>query len=159
MTGQLLAMTVSVESSSTYAHRLTVGDADIDELGHASNIAYIRWLQDSAVAHSSAVGLGWEAYARLGGVFVVRRQEVDYLRSALRGDAVEVRTRISSFMAAKCERVSEIVRKADEEVLLRALTTWGYVDASLGRPSRIPDEVLTAFGFPPRRRRALAANP
>ncbi|HSQ66715.1 MAG TPA: thioesterase family protein [Polyangiaceae bacterium] len=137
-----------------YRHRLEVAESDIDELGHASNICYVRWLQDAAVAHSTAVGLGFEGYVRLGGVFVVRRQELDYLRPALRGEALEVRTRVVSVMAAKCHRQTEIVRAADDTPLARAMTTWGFVDVTQGRPMRIPDEVYVAFGFEPRKRRS-----
>ena len=138
-----------------YHHRVEVAAADIDELGHASNICYVRWLQDAAVAHSTSVGLGYEGYIRLGGVFVVRRQELDYLRPALRGEALEVRTRVVSVMAAKCHRQTEIVRASDETPLARAMTTWGFVDVTVGRPMRIPDDVYVAFGFEPRKRRAI----
>ena len=67
----------------TFQLDLTVVDDDIDALGHASNIAFVRWIQDVAIAHSSAVGLGLEGYQRLGAVFVVVRHEIDYLRPAL----------------------------------------------------------------------------
>ncbi len=137
-----------------YQHPVLVSAEDIDELGHASNICYVRWLQDAAVAHSTAVGLGFEGYVRLGGVFVVRRQELDYLRPALRGESLEVRTRVVSVMAAKCHRQTEIVRGSDQAPLARAMTTWGFVDVSQGRPMRIPDEVYIAFGFAPRPRRS-----
>lgn len=142
-----------MELSSVYTHRVQVSDGDIDELGHANNVAYVRWLQEAAVAHSEAVGLGYAGYMSLGGVFVIRRQEIDYLRSALRGEALEVRTHVSSVMAAKCHRTTEIVRASDGVVLARALTTWGFVDASRGRPSRIPDAVYVAFGLTPRQKR------
>ncbi|HEX3344508.1 MAG TPA: acyl-CoA thioesterase, partial [Polyangiaceae bacterium] len=88
----------------TFRLGLSVADEDIDVLGHASNIAFVRWIQDVAIAHSTSVGLGLEAYQRLGGVFVVVRHEIDYVRSALRGEAIEARTWISSVMAAKCHR-------------------------------------------------------
>jgi acyl-CoA thioester hydrolase len=142
-----------VELSSVYTYLVQVTEADIDELGHANNVAYVRWLQDAAVAHSEVVGLGYAAYVRLGGVFVIRRQEVDYLRSALRGDELEVRTHVSSVMAAKCQRTTEIVRANDRVVLARGLTTWGFIDVSRGRPTRIPDEVYVAFGMTPKKKR------
>jgi len=142
-----------VELSSVYTYLVQVTEADIDELGHANNVAYVRWLQDAAVAHSEVVGLGYAAYVRLGGVFVIRRQEVDYLRSALRGDELEVRTHVSSVMAAKCQRTTEIVRANDGVVLARGLTTWGFIDVSRGRPTRIPDEVYVAFGMTPKKKR------
>jgi acyl-CoA thioester hydrolase len=119
---------------------------DIDALGHASNVAFVRWIQDVAVAHSAAVGLDLAAYGRMGAVFVVARHEIDYLRPALRGDLIEARTWISSVMAAKCERSTELVRKRDGEVLAKGLTTWGFIEIASGRPRRIAEEVRTAFG-------------
>ena len=136
-----------------FRHRVTVGESDLDELGHTNNIQYVRWLQDAAIAHSAHVGLTWERYVALGGVFVVRRHEIDYLRSALRGDELEVRTHVASVMAAKSERRYEIVRLGDETVLVRALTLWGFVDTTMGRPMRIPDEIYVAFGFEPRKKK------
>jgi acyl-CoA thioester hydrolase len=134
-----------VSEPDTFRLDLSVADADIDVLGHASNLAFVRWIQDVAIAHSSAVGLGLEAYHRLGAVFVVVRHEIDYVRPALRGDAIEARTWISSVMAAKCHRSTELVRKADGQVLARGLTTWGFIEMASGRPRRIPDEVRAAF--------------
>jgi acyl-CoA thioester hydrolase len=137
-----------------YQHQITVEDADIDMLGHASNIAFVRWIQDVAVAHSAAVGYALTAFLEKGAFFVVRRHEVDYLRPALRGEPLVVRTWIESAAAAKCERVTEIARLGpggEPELVATARTTWGYVEATTGRPVRIHDEVRAAFGMPPRK--------
>jgi acyl-CoA thioester hydrolase len=134
-----------VSGTDTYRLDLAVADEDIDVLGHASNIAFVRWIQDVALAHSSAVGLGLEAYQRLGAVFVVVRHEIDYLRPALRGERLEARTWISSVSAAKCLRSTELVRTNDGEVVARGQTTWGFVEMTTGRPRRIPHEVRAAF--------------
>jgi acyl-CoA thioester hydrolase len=137
-----------------------VAESDIDELGHASNIVYLRWVQDVAVAHSTTVGLGVEAYLALGAVFVVRRHEIEYLRPVLRGERLELRTWIDTVMAAKCRRATEIVRRdlragvEVDVVVARAMTTWGFVEMATGRPTRIPDAIRRAFGVaslrPPR---------
>jgi acyl-CoA thioester hydrolase len=132
-----------------YEHEIVVEAADIDQLGHASNIAFVRWIQDIAVAHSAAVGYDLATFQRQGAFFVVRRHEVDYLRPALRGEHLVVRTCIEAAAAAKCERVTEILR--GDELIAAARTTWGYVDATVGRPLRIPDEIRMAFGMPPRK--------
>jgi acyl-CoA thioester hydrolase len=134
-----------VEEAPTFEHAFAVGDGDIDDLGHASNIAYVRWIQDVAVAHSAAVGLDLAAYQRLGAVFVVARHEVDYLRPAFRGERLRARTWISSVTAAKCMRATEIVRAEDGVVLAKSVTTWGFVEVASGRPKRISDEVRRAF--------------
>jgi acyl-CoA thioester hydrolase len=130
-----------------YSLEISVVESDIDELGHASNIAYVRWIQDVAIAHSSAVGLDIDAYRKLGGLFFVRRHEIDYMRPVLRGDCLQVRTWISSASAAKCQRATEIVNDSGT-VVMKAVTTWGFVDVSTGRPVRIPESIRVAFGRP-----------
>ena len=120
---------------------------DIDELGHVSNIAYVRWVQDVATQHSSAVGLDFQAYQRLGGVFVVRRHEIDYLVPALVHDEIELLTHVESWKGAASERKTRIVRLRDGVLLARATTRWAYVSLTTGRPSRIPETIQHAFGF------------
>jgi acyl-CoA thioester hydrolase len=129
----------------TFRLQLTVRDDDVDVLGHASNIAFVRWIQDVAVAHSAAVGFDLDAYRRLGAAFVVVRHEVDYLRPAMLGDLVEARTWISSAMVAKVLRSTELVRVSDGQLLAKSLTTWGFVELATGRPRRIREELRLAF--------------
>ena len=38
-----------------YEIELDVMPADIDQLGHVNNVVYLRWVQDAAVAHWTAV--------------------------------------------------------------------------------------------------------
>ncbi|HQU47038.1 MAG TPA: acyl-CoA thioesterase, partial [Pirellulales bacterium] len=80
-----------------YEHHHVVRPDEIDELGHANNLAYLRWLQDAAVAHSAVQGWPAEAYRKLGLGWVVRSHEITYERPALPGDAVVVRTWVASF--------------------------------------------------------------
>ncbi len=118
-----------------------VGD-DIDDLGHVGNIVYVRWVLDAAATHSAALGWDLPAYRRAGGVFVVRRQEVDYLRPAFLGDRVRVETWVEELSRVTSLRRTRIVRGAEE--LARASTTWAFVSLE-GRPIRIPDPIAAAF--------------
>ncbi|MFO0672102.1 MAG: thioesterase family protein [Polyangiaceae bacterium] len=151
--------------SQVYVHRHVVGPSDIDYLGHASNIEYVRWVQDATVAHSESVGLSVAAYRKLGGIFVIRKNDIDYLRSANLGDELEIHTYVSGLLGAKAIRQTEILRAVDRAVLARAETTWGFVDLASGRPARVPHWVRDAFGFvaPPvptaLASRAIAAQP
>jgi acyl-CoA thioester hydrolase len=132
-----------------FAHQFTVAHADIDALGHANNTAYVRWIQDVAVAHSEQMGLALADYQSLGAVFVIRRHEIDYLRAAMENDRLEVRTWIDSARSASCMRATEIARVSDGAVLVKAMTTWAFIDTQSGRPTRITPEVRLKFGFPP----------
>jgi len=123
--------------------------SDIDELGHVSNITYLRWVQDVAKAHSNAVGWNYPRYRELGAVFVVRRHELDYLAPAMDGDALTLTTHIASWSGASCIRLSEIVRSVDGRALAKASTQWALVslgvNGSSPRPRRIPPELREAF--------------
>lgn len=125
--------------------RMVAPEQDVDALGHISNIAYVRWIQDVAVAHSAAVGFEPEQYLQRGSVFVVRKHEVEYLRSAKGGDEIELITFVASFRGAQSERHTRIVRLSDGQELVRAVTTWVYVSMESGRPRRIPVELQDAF--------------
>jgi acyl-CoA thioester hydrolase len=134
-----------VSDPDTFCLDFVVGEGDIDMLGHASNIAFVRWIQDVALAHSSAVGLDISTYQRIGAVFVVVRHEIDYVRPAMLGDAVQARTWISDVMAAKCIRHTELARVRDAQVIARGVTTWGFVGFDTGRPRRITPDIRAAF--------------
>ena len=124
-----------------------VGESDIDEPARqTTSLYYVRWLRYLAIAHSAAVGLDFDAYKRIGGVFVVRRHEIDYLRPVLRGARLELRTWIEDAQAAKCTRMTEIVDETGT-VVARGKTTWGYIDLAAARPARIPQPVRDAFQF------------
>jgi acyl-CoA thioester hydrolase len=134
-----------VNAAEIFRVQVIVADGDIDVLGHVNNVVFVRWIQEVALAHTAALGLGLDDLRRLGGAFVVARHEIDYLRPVLRGEAVEARTWISSLMVAKCVRATELVRAGDCEPLARARTTWGFVDLATGRPMRVPELVRRAL--------------
>lgn len=131
--------------SAIHEARFVVGADAIDELRHASNVAWVRWVQDAAKSHSEWCGFDYPRYVELGAVFVVRRHELDYLGSALEGDELVAETFIESWGAASSLRRTTIKRARDGQVMLRALTTWALVATTTGRPRRIPDVVRDAF--------------
>lgn len=87
-------------ASPEFHQQIVAPKSDVDELGHVSNIAYVRWIQEVAKAHSAAVGLDHAAYIGLGAVFVVRRHEIEYLAPAYGGDDVRLITWIEKWTAA-----------------------------------------------------------
>lgn len=128
---------------------LSVEEADIDELGHASNLSYVRWAIMAAVSHTSAVGLRPADYRRRGQSFVVRRQAIEYLRPAFAGERIEVETRVVSLRTATSAREALIVNAATGVRLAEATSLWAFVDLAAGRPARIPPEVRALFAVEP----------
>jgi acyl-CoA thioester hydrolase len=117
---------------------------DIDNLGHVSNVVYVRWLQEVGVAHSDATGWTWPRYQEFGAVFVVRRHEIDYLLPAKLGDVLTATTWIESMRAVSCLRRTEIFR-SDGQRVVSALTTWAMVGLTSAKPAKIPAEIRQLF--------------
>jgi acyl-CoA thioester hydrolase len=116
---------------------------DIDELGHVSNLVYLRWVQEVAMAHSRARGWDFAAYRALGAAFMVRRHEIDYIAQVTLGDELRAETWVDSWRAASCIRKTEIRR--GDIVVAKAATQWAMIGLATGRPQRIPEHLLAAF--------------
>jgi acyl-CoA thioester hydrolase len=129
---------------AAFSHRIIVTSRDIDPLGHANNVVYLQWVQDVAVAHSRAVGLDWDAYQKLGAIFVVRKHEIEYLSFALEGETLQVETWVSLTRGATSVRETRLC-KPDGTASARASTTWVLYDLASGRPRRVPPEVSKRF--------------
>lgn len=130
--------------AAVYRFRHTVSPEEIDQLGHAGNIHYVRWMQDAAVAHSAALGWPLDRYLALGAGWVVRSHQVTYRRQALEGEAVEVLTWVANMRRSTSLRKYEI-RNAAGQVLARAETDWAFIDYARQRPVRVPPEVAENF--------------
>lgn len=122
---------------------ITAANVDIDEIGHVSNVVYVRWVLEVAMAHSSACGWDFAAYRALGSIFVVRRHEIDYVAQVMAGETITAETWIEDWRQASCIRRTELSR--DGTPVARAATTWAFISMASGRPVRIPDEIRTKF--------------
>ncbi|MBI3829224.1 MAG: acyl-CoA thioesterase [Planctomycetes bacterium] len=128
-----------------YEHRLSVRASAIDRFGHANNQVYLAWLMQAAEAHSTAQGWPLEAYEHLGAGWFVRKHEIEYLRPALAGDELIVRTWVATLEKVTSLRRYEILRGPDAEKLAVASTNWVFVDFAKQSPCRIPEEVARSF--------------
>ena len=125
-----------------YPH--TVSPGDIDDLGHAANFHYIRWMQLAAVAHSTANGWSASRYDELGAGWVVRSHQITYLKPAFEGDQLVIRTWVANMKPATSLRRYEI-RLRDGGLLARAETDWAFVNYARQKAVRIPPEVAGSF--------------
>jgi acyl-CoA thioester hydrolase len=128
---------------------IEIDPGDIDELGHVSNLVYLRWVQEVATAHSSAVGYDQAAYRRLGAIFVVRRHQIDYHRPAYPGEPLQAVTWVASWKRVSSVRCTEILRRNDGVLLARASTLWAFVGLDSGRLQQVPGELYRRFLEPP----------
>jgi len=124
---------------------LTAEPQHIDELGHVNNAVWVQWIQQVAVAH-------WEAAADAAHkdayFWVVVRHEIDYLRAAHEGDVITARTWVGDApKGARFDRFVEFAG-ADGKICVRAKTDWAIIDKALGRPIRVPPDIVAPFVSP-----------
>lgn len=150
-----------------YVAHVRVRHHELDALGHVNNAAYLNYLEQAGIEHSTALGYGGERLRQLGGLFIARRHEIDYLRPALAGDLLQIVTWIGEQRGAQAVREYALARLATadrqnlpadrflapgfalpEAILVRARTYWVWVGADDGRPRRPPPDLRTAFQRP-----------
>ena len=120
----------------------TAAPEHIDELGHVNNAVWVQWIQQVAVAHwdSVAAQVQKDAY-----YWVVVRHEIDYLRPAHEEDRISARTWVADApQGARFDRFVEFTGP-DGKICVRSKTQWAIIDKALGRPIRVPVEVVAPF--------------
>ncbi|GAB1545580.1 acyl-CoA thioesterase [Scytonema sp. NUACC21] len=129
----------------TFKTLLRVRHYEMDALGHVNNAVYQNYLEQAAIEHSEHLGLNLAVYRELGGVFVMRRVEIDYLRPAIAGDTLEVTTWVKEMRGTRAYRQYEIRKQNQEDLLVTAEVLWVWVDYKTMRPRPIPNLMLEKF--------------
>ena len=132
-------------SEPVFKRSRVVEPSDCDELGHVNNVRWLAFVGELAGAHAQRRGSDNDTLREQGALWIVRRHEIDYHRSALPGEALVEETWVESISGARSVRHSRFTRAHDGELLVTAVTTWAYVDAKTQRPRRIPADMIERF--------------
>jgi len=127
-----------------YESRLRVRTYEVDALGHVNNAVYLHYLEQAATEHAEAMGFDRARLSELGGLFVVRRHEIDYLGAALMGDDLRIVTWPDLIKGPRAIRRYEIRHAVSGKLLVQASTVWAWIDQS-GRPRPVPRAIVDAF--------------
>ena len=130
-------------------HPLMVTNDVIDVNGHVNNLAYLQWMQDAAIEHSTRQGWPLERYQRDRTGWVVRSHFIEYLLPAFAGERLSLLTWVTGFRRHSSPRRSCFWRPSDRQVVARAETIWVFVDTARGRPAAVPPELRSAFEIVP----------
>ena len=124
-----------------FSHSLTVSAADIDAQNHVNNVAYVRWIQEAAVAHWFSVT---NDKTREKLTWIVTRHEIDYKKPAFENEETTVTTWVGEPTRVSWERFTEIRR--GEDLLVKARSVWCLIDRETLKPTRITSELKELFG-------------
>ena len=131
-----------------FVTRLRVRNYEMDVFGHVNNAVYLHYLEQAAWEHSEHLGVTLARYNELGGIFTMRKMEIDYLRPAVAGDTLEIVTWAHEMRGPKAVRKYEIAHADTMRVLVRATALWAWVERSTGRPRPIPAQLIELFSRP-----------
>lgn len=133
----------------TFTMQLQVRYYEMDVLGHVNNAVYLNYLEHAAIEHTQSLGFDHVRLRELGGQFVVRRHEIDYLGAAVAGDELTITTWPEQMSGARAMRAYVIANAATGKRVVAARTLWAWVDWQSFAPRPIPRELLLAFALPP----------
>lgn len=119
-----------------FSHSFRVPVEDIDEQNHVNNVAYVRWIQEAAVAHWLAVT---DEKIRSKYTWMLTRHEIDYKKQTFAGEEVTAITWVGSSTKVTFERFTEIMRGAD--FLIKARSIWCLIDRTTLKPTRVITEL------------------
>ncbi len=142
-----------------FVHRMSALASDIDAYGHVNNSVYLRWLDETAWSHSTALGIPPEHCVRTRRGMVVWRSQLHYQAPALAGDGLEVGTwLVYEDGRLRVDRRFQIRRPGDGRTLLRGLIHYVCADLDSGRPRRMPAEFVERYRPLPEVAAALAGE-
>jgi acyl-CoA thioester hydrolase len=142
---------------SACVHPVIATAADVDAYGHVNNSVYLRWLDEAAWAHSSALGVtpAHCVAARCG--MVVWRSQLHYLAPAFAGDVLAVGTwLVFGDGRLRVDRRFQVRRPRDGRTLLRGLIHYVCADLDSARPKRMPADYAARYRPLPEVAAALA---
>jgi acyl-CoA thioester hydrolase len=129
-----------------YTLKLTPASSDIDGLQHTNNAVYVQWCEVIGWAHSEQLGLSLNNYQELNRAMAIRHAEYDYLLPSVLGDKLILGTWIvASDGKLNMERRFQLIREADQAIIMRGKWDLVCIEISTGKPKRMPPEFCDIY--------------
>lgn len=120
---------------------------DTDAGGVVHNIVYLRFIETARTYLAMKMGMSFEEIARTQIHPVVVRTEIDYKRPAVLGDLVVVNGRVTETSGIRFWVEFEVVRPADNALLVSCRQALALVQMPAGRPVRLPPGFPDSFSL------------
>jgi len=131
----------------THTRSFQVRYSECDMYEHVNNSHYLRYMAETAFDASAAAGYGMEKYKQMGRIWLIRENQVEFLKPLRYGDVFEVKTWVADFRRVQSLRKYEFRLKGSEDLVAEGQTNWIFLNSETYRPATIPDELKAAF-FP-----------
>jgi YbgC/YbaW family acyl-CoA thioester hydrolase len=122
---------------------------DTDAAGVVHNIAYLRFIETARTLLALKMGMSFEEIARTKIHPVVVRTEIEYKKAGLLGDTLAINGQIAEASGARFWVDFEIIRPADDSLLVTCRQSLALIQMPEGRPVRLPAGFPDSFSLVP----------
>lgn len=129
-----------------YSKKFEVHYYEVDKYKEASPVAMLNYLEETAISHSQAVGLGIDDLSRNGMAWILNKWAVKMERYPEYGEIITVETWPSGFERFYADR-EFIIRDEKGEIMGRASSVWILINIERRRPMRIPGHFGELYGI------------
>ncbi|MCA9912033.1 MAG: acyl-CoA thioesterase [Anaerolineae bacterium] len=129
----------------TFQRTFRVRHYECDGYGHLNNVNYVRYMQETALDASAAVGWNQARYVQIGCSWLIRETEIEYLHPVRYNDDVTLTTWVANFRRVQSLRRYTFHDANTRQIIAKASTNWVFLENDTLRPARIPGEMMTAF--------------
>lgn len=107
-------------------------------------LAFLNYLEETAIAHSEAVGYGVSRLKNMGYGWVLSHWQIHFEQYPKLGEIIKIQTWPSHFERFYGER-EFLVLNAQDKIIARASSLWIFLNLAKRRPTRIPSEISEAY--------------
>ncbi|TXJ08040.1 MAG: acyl-CoA thioesterase [Acinetobacter sp.] len=131
--------------SQLFEQHIQVNAQHLDALGYVNNVVYMGWMQDVALAHTTALGLSLQDYVRLNHAMVASEHHVKYRKACFVGDELILRTWLGELTAFTSIRYYLFYRPQDQAIVFQANSVFACVELSSGKVKRLSPTFIQAY--------------
>lgn len=129
-----------MEKNGVFRWEDEVRDSELDMQGIVNNGNYFRYMEHARHKHIKSLGIDFADYAARGLDLVLTHTDITFKDSLKSGDEFIVTSRLAASGRIRFAFHQEIIRKADNKVMVIGINTGACLNRNTGRPE-IPEEL------------------
>ncbi len=123
-----------------------VASCEVDSFSHVNNAVYLQYCERARNDYMLQRGLKFDDFQEWGAGPVLVQAQLNYRRPARVDDELCVHGEIRGQSRTRFQIVHRFERTFDQSEICIAELGFAFVSLTSGRPCRIPDQFLRAFG-------------
>ena len=124
---------------------IAVRSFELDSFGHVNNSVYLNYLEEARGEYLKEIGLTFNDLKAHGVHLVIVEAHVVYHAPAHYGDVLLVQGCFTEIRAASLTIHYTLTTQAEGKKIATASTRAGSIEASTGRPIRMPEPFRSSF--------------